>query len=95
MRTDLSLVKYAIEQGAVVSVYDMEEWQVKRSTDVKAIRAAIDSVDDCELVFRDAEGEQIAWAYIVSYGNSPDELVSDFQLPKTWEAEWWEPQFTK
>jgi hypothetical protein len=93
MRNDLSLVKYAIEQGAVVSVWDTI-YKDYEGTDQKAIREAIEQYDDCELVFRDAKGEQIGWAYIVSFGNSADELVSDFQLPKSWKQEWWDSQFT-
>ena len=42
----LNLVKHAIGLGYTVSVWDGEEWQVKRSTSLKAISEAVKSVDE-------------------------------------------------
>lgn len=73
----IQFVKYALASGATVSVWDGEEWQVKRSKAFKAVIEAIKSVDEAELVIRDAEGNKLAWARVSAYGLEPDETVMD------------------
>lgn len=81
MKAYLSLIKHAInDMGYTVSVWDSEEWQVKRSTKYTDIKDAIESVDASELVFRDKEGNRTGWAYIVLFGNDPEETVSDYSI---------------
>lgn len=86
----LQLIKHAInDKGFTVSVFDTEEWAVKRSTSYKAIKEAIEAVGMAELVFRDAEGERTGWAHIVLMGNAPDETVSDFTANE-WMESWFD-----
>ena len=86
----LHLIKYALKQGHVISVWDGEEWQVKRSSSYKAIKDAIDSVEESELVIRNKEGERLGWARIIDQG-TPDETVSDYTLTPLMDA--WEETY--
>ena len=71
------LVRYAIELGSTVSVFDGEEWQVKRSRDYKDIVDAIESVDEAELTIRGADGAKLFWARVSAYGLANDETIID------------------
>ena len=72
----IHLVKTALSKGFTVSVWDGEEWQVKRSTSYQEINQAIKSVEEAKLRFRD--GDQVVGSALVSaYGLEPDETVID------------------
>ena len=73
----IDLVKTAIRHGFTVSVWDGEEWQVKKSTKIREITDAIESVEEAELRFRDAENKVNGWARVSAYGLEPDETVID------------------
>ena len=75
----LHLIKFALKQGHVVSVHDGEEWAVKKSSSYKAIKDAVDSVEESELVIRTKEGEKLGWAHIIDQG-TPDETVSNYTV---------------
>ncbi len=77
MKAYKSLVKYALAKDCTVSVWDTEEWQVKRSTGYNAIIEAIESVDMAELRIRDLGGMEMAWALIV-HDTGDSENVADF-----------------
>jgi hypothetical protein len=70
------LVKAGLAQGFTVSVWDGGDWQVKRSVKQKDIFAAITSVHEAELRFRDADGKVCGWALIIP-GLAPEETVAD------------------
>jgi hypothetical protein len=72
------LVKHALGLGYVVSVWDGEEWQVKRSNKLKTITDAIESVEEAQIVIRDSADKKIGWAIVSAYGLEPDETVVDF-----------------
>lgn len=72
----LHLIKYALAKGHTISVWDGGEWQVKRSSGYKAIKNAIDSVEESQLRIRDGD-TVIGWAHILDQGQ-PDETVVDF-----------------
>jgi hypothetical protein len=78
MKAYRSLVKYALAKDMTVSVWDGEEWQLKRSTGFKAIIEAIESVEVAELRIRDINGSVVAWAQIIPFGLEDDETVSDY-----------------
>lgn len=86
----LNLVRHAISLGYTVSVWDGEEWQVKRSSSVKAITEAVKSVDEAQLRFRDGE-KAMGWALVSAFGLEPDETVMDHSL-EPWLEAWSEKQ---
>ena len=77
MKAYRSLVKYALAKEMTISVWDGEEWQVKKSTGYKAIVDAIESVDEAQLRIRDKDSNIVAWALII-HDTGEDENVADF-----------------
>lgn len=73
----ISLIKFALASGHVISVYDGEEWAVKKSSAYKAIKEAVESVEEAELTIRNASGENLGWALVSAFGLEPDETVID------------------
>lgn len=70
------IVQRGLDDGCTVSVFDGEEWTVKKSTDRDRIMAALGTTDEDTIRFRDAGGDIVGSVYLV-YGNAPDEVVSD------------------
>ena len=70
-------IKHCLKAGHTVSVWDGEEWQVKRSTAYKTIVEAVESVEEAQLRVRDAEGTQVAWALVSAFGLADDETIMD------------------
>lgn len=77
MKAYRSLVKHALAKDMTVSVWDGEEWQVKRSTGFKAIIEAIESVEVAELRIRDKASNIVAWVQIIP-SLEDDETVADY-----------------
>lgn len=72
------LIRAAFAHGFTCSVYDGACWQVKRSRSLSACIAAIRSVDEAELRFRDKAGEIVGWALVSDAVDlEPDEKVID------------------
>lgn len=91
MKAYKSLVKFALDNNAKVSVWDGEEWQVKQSTKYTSIIDAIESVDVAELRIRDNNGDVLGWALIV-HDTAEDENVADFTITpfmSTWESQYY------
>jgi hypothetical protein len=84
----INLIKYALRNDCTVSVWDGEEWQVKRSTSLRAIVDAVKSVDEASLRIRDASGAVVAAALVAAYGLAPDETVIDHSANEWMDA--WE-----
>lgn len=82
-----AIVTNAIELGYTVSVYDGEEWCLRRSDDVKTIIAATFSTDlDC-LCFREKtdEAKRVGTVQLV-YGNDGFDVISDYTSNDTMET---------
>lgn len=77
MKAYKHLVKHALAQGHTISVWDGEEWQLKRSTSYKEIVDAIESVEEAEMTIRNIEGNKEAWVLIGAFGLADDETVMD------------------
>ena len=88
MKAYRHLVKYALNEGYTISVWDGEEWQVKHSNKFKEITDAIESVDEAEIRIRTHKnGDLIAWALISTYGLEDEETVIDYsdnEFMQTW-----------
>lgn len=76
-KAHLHLIKFVLSRGHVISVFDGEDWETKRSTSYKEIKGIIDSVEMSEIVIHNKEGERLGWASIIDQG-TPDETVSDY-----------------
>ena len=72
------LVRAAIHAGYTVSVYDGEEYTVKRSRKERQILEALASTEEDTLVIRDSTGERIG-ALMLIWGNDAtgEELIAD------------------
>ena len=73
----LELIKNALNQGLTISVWDGEEWQVKKSTSYQVIKEAIESVELAQIRIRDKKGKMMGWAQIIP-DLDPEETVSDY-----------------
>ena len=81
------VIKALLNAGYTVGINDGEETTIKRSTDKTALYAALWTTDEDYIYAYNAEddfpfkgfpkGKRIGWVYLV-YGNSPEELVSDY-----------------
>lgn len=78
MKAFKHLIKHALGRNCTVSVWDGEEWQVKRSSRYSEIVAAVESVEEAALRIRDAQGETIVQSVTVSsFGLADDETIID------------------
>lgn len=71
------IVERAIRLGYIVSVYDGEEYCVKRSTDKALIMASVYSTDMDRLHFRNATTGEMIGSVLLVYGNSASEVMAD------------------
>jgi len=78
MKAYRHLVRHALSQNCTVSVWDGEEWEVKRSKSFKAIVDAIESVEEAQLRIRDIDANYKGWAMVSASGLEPEETVIDF-----------------
>ena len=76
MRICNRLVRNALAKGYLISVYDGEEFALKRSASYAAIKSAMFSTDSDQLVFRRADGTK-AGVVLLIYGNGED-VISDY-----------------
>lgn len=74
-----TLVTELVALGHKISVYDGEEFQVSQSLDVASILAAIESVEEAELLIY-IPGRAPMWALTSAYGLEPEETVIDYTL---------------
>lgn len=86
MKAYKHLIKHALSLGCTVSVWDGEEWQVKRSTSYKAIVEAVESVEEAALRIRQQDAI-IGSAAVSAFGLEDDETVIDHSLT-TFMEEW-------
>jgi hypothetical protein len=70
------LIRAALGRGWTISVFDGEEWSLKRSTDYEAITAEVCATDETTLNFRDPVAPaQIGRVWLI-HGNGAD-VISD------------------
>jgi hypothetical protein len=91
MKAYKHLVKHALALDYTCSVYDGEEWQVRRSKGYKQIIEAIESVEEASMIIRDIEGNKEAWVLVGAFGLADDETVmdhSDNKFMQDWSAKY-------
>lgn len=71
------VVREGLKRGWTVSVYDSEEWTLKRSTDRLAIMDALFTTDMDTIRFRNAAGENMGFVFFV-YGNDGYDVINDY-----------------
>ena len=81
------LVTDAIAQGYQVSVNDGEAWVVKRSTDSKAIMAALFSTDEDYIRIRKDGEETSVGTFTLVYGNDGWDVIADWSYSAETEAQ--------
>lgn len=80
MITKHRLIAMILADGNKISVYDGEDWQVKKSTSYKAILDAVESVDEAQLRIWNNDGTvKLGWVHIVN-GLAPDEEIADHTI---------------
>lgn len=77
MKAYKSMITAILNDGHSVSVFDGEEWAVKRSTSLKDIVDAIESVEEAQIRVRNNSGEVIGWALILpsEFGGFDDDCT--------------------
>lgn len=73
------LVRAALADGYSLSVYDGEEWTVKRATKSAPVLEALCSTGSDTLRLRDADGNHVG-SFLLIWGNdeSGEELLADY-----------------
>jgi hypothetical protein len=71
-----AIVKQALAIGGTVSVYDSEEWTVKKSDSMADIMGAIMTTDEDMLRIYNGSGERIGDVFLI-YGNDGWDVISD------------------
>ena len=71
------IVDDALARDYSVSVFDSEEWTVKKSRDRNEIIQALMTTDEDTLSFNKQGGERIGWVYLV-YGNTGWDVICDY-----------------
>lgn len=72
----IRLIDILLEKGYMVSIFDSEEWSVKKSTDRALLIDNVAATDFEKYAVRDAE-EKLLGVFVLVYGNSVEELISD------------------
>lgn len=80
MKAYKHLVRYALNAGHNVSVFDGGVYEVKYSTKYKEIIDCIESVEEAEIFIRDSDGKKIGWALITPFGVDDEETVCDYTI---------------
>ena len=70
------IVSDTLAAGHVVSVYDGEEWALKRSEKAQDIASEIGASDETQLRIRRADGSVLGWVLLI-HGNGSD-VICDY-----------------
>lgn len=73
------LVKFCLNKGHIISVYDGGDWPVVRSDRYRDIIEAIEAVEEASIYIRLSDSEHLlGTAYVIPFGLEPDETVVDY-----------------
>ena len=71
-----ALITAALQGGNTISVYDSEEYVLKRSRSLGAIRAALGGAGEDQLLIRNSDGDQLGWFYLIyNNGSEGDPMI--------------------
>lgn len=73
----LTLIKNALAKDLLISVFDGEIWEVKKSSKYQEIKDCIESVEEAQLRIRDKDNNVLAWVLVLP-GLDPEETVADY-----------------
>jgi len=78
MKAYKHLVKHALKNNCLISVFDGEIWEVRASKSYKEIIACIESVEEAQIRIIDKyTTDKMGWALIIPFGLEDDETVAD------------------
>lgn len=81
MKTDIvifrSLIRNIVKAGYTVSLFDGQEFVVKRSTSLEVLEAAANSTGEDQLRIRDQDGNHVGTILLV-WGNEDETLIADW-----------------
>lgn len=80
------LAKYALAAGCTVSVWDGEEWSLRKSTCLNSICNEIKGVEEAQMRIWNGSNT-VAIANVSPYGLAPEETVIDHS-DNEWMAAW-------
>lgn len=72
-----AVVTDAIKMGLTVTVHDGDDYAVRRSADLEAIRAGLFATDEESLIFHDAGRRGVGRVSLV-YGNGGWDVIQDY-----------------
>lgn len=74
------IIKDAIDDGHVISIYDGEDYPIEDSTDLEAIMAEVRATDMDSILFKKTikPNEFLLGSITLIYGNAPWEVVNDY-----------------
>ena len=78
------IIRTALDQGMVISVYDGEEWALGRSTDYEKITHEVNATDLTQLRFRSGSDDKQLGDIILIHGNEED-VIHDHSDTETME----------
>ncbi|MCG7629041.1 hypothetical protein MHM88_14615 [Epibacterium sp. MM17-32] len=81
-----ALITACLKRGFMISVFDGEEWAVKKSTKRAEIQKEVAATDETTFRVRDAEGEYVGFFWLI-HGNRAH-VVSDHTANEICEAIW-------
>lgn len=71
------VLERALDQGLELSVFDSEEWSIKRSTDLDAVKRELGATCEETVVFHKKGASRPLGSMFLVYGNAPDEVIAD------------------
>lgn len=66
-----SLITRCLKNGNTISVFDSEEFVLKRSTKINEIRTALGGAGEDQLLIRDSDGNRVGMFWLI-YNNGSD-----------------------
>ena len=75
------LIKLCLEGGNTISVFDSEEYVVKRGTEYSLIKSRLGHAEEDLLIIRNAAGDKLGWFNLI-YNNGSEEdpciVIADY-----------------